>query len=157
MPSPRTMMHLPHLPSFSRQPLLFITTCTSERKSLLADASAQKILLETWRRSTELDGWFVGRYVIMPDHVHLFAKHALEAKSLPEWMKTWKSITARRFLALGMGVAPVWQPDYFDRFVRTSAAYEQKWDYLLQNPVRRGLCTRQEDWPFRGVLHDLAF
>ena len=150
-------MHLPHLPSFNRQPLLFITTCTAGRKSLLADADAVGVFREIWHRSAARDGWFVGRYVVMPDHVHLFAKPALEAKPLPDWMKTWKSISARRLMSSRMIAAPVWQPDYFDHFVRTPCAYEKKWEYVLQDPVRKGLCLKAEDWPFRGVLHDLAF
>jgi len=114
-------------------------------------------LREIWERSAERDGWFVGRYVVMPDHVHLFAKHALEAKTLPDWMKTWKSISTRRFMSSGTISAPAWQPDCFDHFVRTQAAYEQKWNYVLQNPVRKGLCAKADDWPFRGAVHDLAF
>jgi putative transposase len=45
-------------------------------------------LRDIWQRFAEQDGWFGGRYVVMPDHVHLFAKRALEAKPLPDWMKT---------------------------------------------------------------------
>lgn len=157
MPSPRVLVHLPHLSAFARHPLLFITTCTACRKPLWANPAAAALLLDTWKKSAAVDGWFVGRYVVMPDHVHLFARSSADAKSLPEWMKTWKSISARRLIADGAATAPVWRADYFDHFIRSVEAYESKWEYVLQNPVRKGLCATVQEWPYHGVLHDLHF
>ena len=157
MPSPRVLVHLPHLSPFDRQPLLFITTCTAGRRPLLASTVVQDVLLDLWVRSAAIDGWFVGRYVLMPDHVHFFAKASLSAKPLAAWMKSWKSISARRLIAMERTIAPVWQADYFDHFVRSAAAYESKWEYVLQNPVRKKLCTNSGEWPYRGVLHELCF
>jgi hypothetical protein len=53
--------------------------------------------------------------------------------------------------------APVWQADYFDRFLRSADDYSAKWDYIAANPVRRGLVARAEDWPHAGVIHDLRY
>jgi REP-associated tyrosine transposase len=52
---------------------------------------------------------------------------------------------------------PIWQPDYFDRYLRSSESYSEKWQYVEQNPVRAGLVTRVEDWPYRGTINDLTF
>src|SRR5258708_4046487 len=90
-------------------------------------------------------------------HIHLFAAPTLEAKSLAGWMKTWKSISARRIATAGQVAPPIWQNDYFDHFVRSASAYAEKWDYVQQNPVRKELCHRSEDWPYRGTLHNLRF
>jgi putative transposase len=116
-----------------------------------------ELLLGIWTRSAEIDGWFVGRYVLMPDHVHLFARSSPTAKPLPTWIKTWKSISARRLMAEGKAKSPVWQADYFDHFVRSTEAYESKWEYVRQNPVRKGLCLAPDEWPYRGILHNLRF
>jgi hypothetical protein len=50
---------------------------------------------------------------------------------------------------------PIWQADYFDRYLRSAESYSQKWSYVEQNPVRAGLVERFEDWPHRGIIHDL--
>ena len=50
---------------------------------------------------------------------------------------------------------PFWQSDYFDHFVRSSASYQQKWEYVQNNPVRQKFCLHQADWPYQGTLHDL--
>jgi putative transposase len=150
-------MHLPHLQPFNQQPLLFITTCTTGRRPLLAGTAVKEILETVWAKSGIIDGWFVGHFLLMPDHVHLFAMPTLEAKPLASWMKSWKSISSRRIVAASQTTPPVWQADYFDHFVRSADAYQQKWDYVQNNPVRKDLCLRPEDWPYQGTLHDLQF
>jgi len=150
-------MHLPHLSPFSKQPLLFVTACTAGRRHLLSQVAVQDLLAGIWSKSAEVDGWFVGRYVLMPDHVHFFAKPALTAKPIADWMKTWKSVSSRRIAVLAKVDQPIWQEDYFDHFVRSAPSYEEKWEYVRQNPVRKGLCVRPEDWPWQGMLHDLQF
>ena len=150
-------MHLPHLTPFSKQPLLFITTCTAGRRPILTGGVAKGILEEVWARSGTLDGWFVGHYLLMPDHVHLFAQPTIEASPLASWMKSWKSISSRRLAAQSQVTGPIWQSDYFDHFVRSPAAYQEKWDYVQNNPVRKGFCQHADDWLDQGTLHDLRF
>lgn len=93
----------------------------------------------------------------MPDHLHLFARPALEAKSLTGWMKTWKSLSARRLKSLWRSAPALWQDDYFDRYLRSAENYRNKWDYVAENPVRAGLCKQPDDWPWKGRLFDLTF
>src|SRR5688500_4208621 len=112
-------MRLPHLQAFAKEPLIFFTACTVDRREVLANNAVLGILVEIWRRSAELDGWFVGRFVVMPDHVHFFARPARDAKTRAEWVKTWKSISSRQ-IAAAFGISPpVWQRDYFDHFLRS--------------------------------------
>jgi putative transposase len=72
-------------------------------------------------------------------------------------MQTWKSIGARRITALLETQPPLWQKDYFDRFLRSAESYSEKWDYVRMNPVRAQLVSRPEDWPHHGRIHDLLF
>ncbi len=148
-------MHLPHLAPFERQPLVFLTCCTKTRRAVLAGEQVHVVLKELWSRSAELDGWFVGRYLLMPDHVHLFACPALSAKPLSDWVRMWKSVSSRRLCASLEILPPLWQRDYFDHFVRNPAAYDEKWRYVEENPVRKGLCGRAEEWSHRGEIHQL--
>ena len=148
---------LPHLLSFESQPIVFLTVVTHERRSLLANQTAFDCLTIIWQNSADLDGWFVGDYLLMPDHVHLFARAAPDAKRLADWLETWKSLSSRRLKAAGMIAPPLWQRDYFDRFLRSAESYSEKWDYVAHNPVRAGLCGKSEDWLWRRRLHDLKF
>ncbi len=64
-------------------PIYFITTCTFKRRAILASKEVVKILVDEWRDAHERHGWAIGRYVIMPDHVHFFCSAELDAKSAP--------------------------------------------------------------------------
>lgn len=146
--------HLAHVPSFARHPLVFLTAVTHHRQPLLATQAAFDVFTETWRRSAEIDGWFVGDYLLMPDHVHLFARGAHDAKPLAAWVGSWKSLTSRKLKHAAGLTPPLWQADYFDRYLRSQENYRAKWDYVALNPVRKGLCARACDWPWKGCLHE---
>jgi len=150
-------MQLPHLQPFSREPLYFLTASTANRRPVLANSTAFETLREIWRRSANIDGWFVGRFVVMPDHVHLFARATQESKPCPQWVKSWKSISSRQIAAVLKIEPPIWQRDYFDRFIRSADSYSEKWDYVRNNPVRKEFVVRPEDWQWQGVIHDLSY
>jgi REP element-mobilizing transposase RayT len=83
----RQHRHLAHIPSFRDNPVVFVTTGTHQRKKLLANAQCHEILREIWARSMVIDGWCVGHYILMPDHVHLFARPAIDARPMADWIK----------------------------------------------------------------------
>lgn len=149
--------HLPHLRPFAPQPIVFLTVVTAERRPCLAEKVVLTALTEIWRSSPAIDGWLVGDFLLMPDHVHLFARAAIDARPLARWVGSWKSLSARRLKTEFNLAPPLWQRDYFDRFLRSADDYSEKWDYVALNPVRKGLCAVPEDWPWRGRLFDLQF
>ena len=136
-----------------RMPIQFLTVCTKDRRKILACEDAHRALLDAWASA---DAWLVGRYVIMPDHIHLFCAPAvLDPVSLAKWIAYWKSLSTR---GLPEDIArPVWQKEYWDRLLRSGESYDQKWEYVIQNPVRAGLVERAEDWPYRGELNELRW
>jgi REP element-mobilizing transposase RayT len=153
----RQHRHLAHVPSFRDNPIVFVTTGTHQRKQLLANAQCHEILREIWEKSMKVDGWCVGHYILMPDHVHLFARLAIDARPMADWIKMWKSISSRKIAAVLATSPPIWQADYSDRYLRSSENYSQKWHYVEQNAVRAGLVSDPEDWPYRGIVHDLMY
>ena len=149
--------HLPHVSSFRDNPIVFFTTCTHERRKLLACTQSHIILRELWERSAERDGWWVGHYILMPDHVHFFARRATIAQPMAKWMQMWKSVSSRELAAAFDITPPIWQPDYFDRYLRSRENYGQKWNYVEQNALRAGLIKEGEQWPYRGSIFDLMW
>lgn len=98
-------------------------------------------------------GWTVGRYVVMPDHVHFFVVPLLEgARPLSVAVGKWKEWTAKQILRTTNVAAPLWQPEFFDHLLRTEESRTEKWHYVRENPVRAGLVVRAEDWPYAGAI-----
>ncbi|MEX0332840.1 MAG: transposase [Puniceicoccaceae bacterium] len=131
----------------------FITVCTRSRKPILADKQSMNLLKRVWKQSTT---WQVGRYVIMPDHIHIFcAPSTYPPESLGPWVSWWKAVASREW-PQPMD-APIWQKNYWDRQLRSSDNYSQKWDYIRMNPVRAGLVEHPDDWPFQGEMNPLPW
>src|SRR5439155_10930789 len=53
--------------------------------------------------------------------------------------------------------SPVWQRHFRDTQLRRSESYDQKWTYVVENPVLGGLVARSEDWAFQGELNELRW
>ena len=51
----------------------------------------------------------------------------------------------------------LFQMQCWDTQLRTGESYAQKWEYVRNNPVRKGLCQVPEDWPYQGELNVLAW
>jgi putative transposase len=148
-------MHLPHLPPFENGTVVFVTTCTLDRQPLLACPESHAILQDVWGKSGQFNGWYIGHYVVMPDHVHFFACPGLQAQPMARWMQLWKSASAKGINRAFGRTGSLWQSDYFDRFMRSQHDYAQKWNYVESNPVRKGLARNPWEWPYRGIIHDL--
>src|SRR5205814_9303852 len=82
----------------------------------------------------------VGRYVIMPDHLHFFVRGD-QSFVLGNWGKGLKRAILEAFP--GQSKASFWQPGFFDHLLRNDESYAQKWEYVRQNPVRAGLLNLQ--------------
>jgi putative transposase len=93
--------------------------------------------------------------VVMPDHVHLLLTPLRDADrnlvSLVGIVQAIKGASAHSLnRALGRS-GPVWQEESFDHVLRSEASFSEKLEYIRQNPVRRGLVTRPEDYPWLWV------
>lgn len=143
-------------------PIYFLTICTKKRRAILAKREASEILISEWDAARKRHGWAVGRYVIMPDHVHFFCRPELGAKKLSEFIGAWKRWTSRGINALceprsataATGMA-LWQREFFDHVLRSGESYGEKWVYVFDNPVRAGLVSTASEWKYAGQLETL--
>jgi putative transposase len=147
----------PRLPEIfaGEQPFYFVTFNTYRRKRLLANAGTHGAFVQFCEAGVPR-GAGVGRYVMMPDHVHLFVKLASEGVRLADWVKALRSVLGKRMLADGVE-RPHWQEGFFDHLLRSSESYGEKWEYVRMNPVRAGLCERPEEWPYQGEIVRVPF
>lgn len=102
--------------------LLFLTICTKGRKMCLANNAMHARVVAAWEAASF---WKVGRYVVMPDHIHLFcAPGSYPPHPLRCWVGFWKNAVARD---VEDGV--LWQRDLWDRQMRSGDSYREKWQY----------------------------
>ena len=114
------------------------------------------------------DKWIVGQYVIMPDHIHFFCSPATNPPyDFQKWIIYWKRLTtqiaaradARPPVAARADARPprLWQSGCWDTQIRTGSQYKEKWEYVRNNPVRKGLVVHADDWPYQGRMNVLEW
>ena len=86
----------------------------------------------------------------MPEHVHLFVRGGPNFV-LGRWIGMLKQSLAKASNRSRRGTQ-IWQEGFFDHVLRSNESYAQKWKYVHENPVRAGLVTRSEDWPYQGEI-----
>ncbi len=229
----------------NRAIMLYVTVVTGKRSAILAGKAVQDCIVAAWKAAAD---WLVGRYVIMPDHIHFFCAPATYPPSdFHRWMKQWKAQVSRSFpiglragrahgrvalvatgipadtahgrvalvatgtpadtlhgrvalVATGNGAdvaatsaalpptddaaatsaalpptddaaatsaalpnvplsrpSPLFQRDCWDRQLRTGESYAQKWEYVRNNPVRKGLVAHADEWPYQGQVNVLEW
>ena len=136
-------------------PLYFVTICTIHRRKIDDLEMAHQAFQKYIRRGLNEFGLAVGRYVIMPDHMHFFIRGA-DDFNLAQWVNGLK-----RSISVALGATkkrPMWQLGFFDHVLRNDESYGQKWKYVQENPVRAGLVQRPDQWRYQGefVLIDRA-
>jgi REP element-mobilizing transposase RayT len=126
-------------------PRYFLTICVQDRRPVLANEIVHQRLCVFLRGSSKRYGWWVTRYVLMPDHLHLLVSTSPASTDLGAWVKALKAFVAQREFR--------WQAGFFDHVIRHDESETEKWEYIRQNPARAGLVARVEDWPFAGEVN----
>jgi putative transposase len=119
----------------------FITiNCVPRGQNHLAIPAIASIVEESLLVRIEKGYWWPRLTLLMPDHIHtlmIFSPNQEMVKVISDW---------KRYLARHASIH--WQRDFFDHRIRSEASLQEKWSYILQNPVRAGLVTTTEQWPY---------
>src|SRR5690606_5166140 len=70
--------------------------------------------------------------------------------SLSELMHSIKSFSAKSINQLRGTTGPVLQDEYFDRTIRDENEFVEKWDYILNNPIKSQLADKPGQYPYHA-------
>lgn len=133
---------------YARPSAYFVTICSHEQRCILgrvadADLVANAfgdIVRECWLSLPAYHSISLDSFVIMPNHMHgivLLDGTNDESCSLPQIIRTFKSISARRINKLrNQPGETVWQRGYHEHVVRDEFALDQIRRYIANNPAR---------------------
>jgi putative transposase len=135
---------------FAARPLYFVTFCSYRKRPYLATSAVHNALVTFGECAYAEHNIAVGRYVIMPDHIHLFVCGDAEF-DLAAWFRLLKPYLSKAVVRRG-GEDPVWQRGFFDHVLRSDESYAEKWNYVRENPVRAGFVESADAWPYAGEI-----
>lgn len=103
-----------------------------------------------------LNPFTIHGFVILPDHLHAvlelpqgesdFALRWRRIKAL--FSKSLPNTEIRSESRLRRGERGIWQRRYWEHLIRDAADYRAHMDYVHVNPLKHGLVTRVQDWPY---------
>ena len=129
---------------FQRYPIYFVTACTYARRRILADPKIHSRLINFAKEGEHRGAW-VGDFILMPDHFHLFVAVDETRTGLSTWIKSLKNTLSKTLRDSGIP-SPHWQKGFFDHVLRSGESYSEKWEYVRHNPVRAGLVEDPDAW-----------
>ena len=171
---PRRLRRLNEVWTPRGRPVFFVTICTADRRPWLDRPEIHRAFVAFCAQSPERAGAWVGQYVLMPDHVHLFVS-VDGSQALSRWVGALKRHLAKVHRESGPnppGAQPrptpsgnskaghfdrAWQAGFLDHLLRSGESYAEKWNYVRMNPVRAGLIEQSEDWPYAGKVEALLW
>ena len=104
----------------------------------------QNALLHFHEECYELVQW-----CIMPNHVHVLVK-TMPDISISDIMHSWRSFTAHEANMVLGRTGQFWMEEYFDRYIRDAEHFDSTVRYIRNNPVKAGLVSEPEQWPWAG-------
>ena len=131
-------------PSWDESPDWFVTICTVRpKKNTLCVPERSKQLISSFAEYHCKGTCFVELMVLMPDHLHVIM-NVPSKTTLSEVIRSWKRWSAKELRI-------EWQRSFFEHRLRSYPSANQKFKYVLNNPVRAGFVISPDDWPYKFI------
>lgn len=165
--TPRRPHRLPQWSYAASDCEYFFTLCAKHQGRPFTDDRLARGIIDAllWRRTRHQ--WQLFCYCLMPDHLHFVirlppsvarninggARGSLVEGVLEQIRDFKKYTTAQVWHGLG-GEGALWQKSSYDRVIRYNDSVDAAVTYVLENPVRKGLVERWEDYPYTAIVDD---
>ncbi|MFB3813945.1 MAG: transposase [Terriglobales bacterium] len=123
----------------------FVTASTCDKKPLLQSDRMAALFLDVLAHYRSQHKYLLHEFVVMPNHFHLLITPELTLERALQLVKGGFSYRVKREFGLH---GEIWQTSFYDRRVRDLIEYDRMRTYIHENPVRRGLTARAEDYPY---------
>jgi putative transposase len=133
----------------------FFTLALADRRSdlLIQEVAALRASVS---RARALYPFTIDAWVVLPDHLHaVWTLPAHDADFSTRWTLIKRGFSARiangeRRSASRIAKAErgIWQRRFWEHTIRDDTDFARHVDYVHFNPVKHGLVSNAEDWPF---------
>jgi putative transposase len=127
----------------------FITADCWEKKRLLQSERMANLLIDVLYHYRAQKKYLLHEFVVMPHHIHLLITPT--DSTLERTMQLIKGGFSFRAGKEFSMKAEIWQTSFHDRRVRDAEEYAQFRRYIHDNPVKAGLASTPEQWPYSSA------
>ena len=148
------------LPHFERPWTIYAVTVSTRARRFLSP-EARTIVLNALLHF-RCDRYELFAACVMPDHVHFLLQPWPREQNgseqgfwrLSEIAHSVKSFTAHQINKLEQISGPVWEEEFFDRYIRSESDLREKFEYICRNPWQSGIVGSTEDYRWLWTLQD---
>lgn len=128
----------------------FITSRTWESRKLFVKDEVFRIFLKALLGYRDKGIFQLHAFVLMPDHFHMLLtpSDTTTLERAVQYIKGGSSHAIGETLRFQF---PIWQPGFNDHRIRDARDYQTHVRYIGQNPIKRGLVARAEDYPWSSA------
>jgi REP-associated tyrosine transposase len=138
---------MPRIPRRELPDGVFHVTSRGVARALICRDSLDYVALRTQLREVIRNfGWSLYAYCFMPNHYHLV--FATDREHLSAGMHRLNFLYAQRFNRRNDRVGHVFQNRFAAYVIESDEHLLNAMIYVVENPVRAGLCEQAGDWPW---------
>jgi putative transposase len=155
------------VPNYRRLPVeggeYFLTIVTHERRPILRDATARRLLREAIREVRRLRPFEIVAIVLLPDHFHWLIALPPGDADFSGRVRAVKHAFTKAYLAAGGSEGAfslsrvrhrqrgVWQKRFHDHVIRDDRDFVRHVEYIHYNPVKHGYAASPHGWPWSSL------
>ena len=124
-----------------------VTVCAMGRRAIFVRPDVNGVVIDCLQHEAERLGFRLIAYCLMPDHLHLLVIPPGAGKDVSAFVGAFKSRSTRLLWAKGLE-GRVWQASFYDHLLRKDEDIEAVANYIVANPVRKGIASGPEAYPF---------
>ena len=126
--------------------IYFFTVVAAGREPVFTQELTRKALRAAIQTVQKEHPFHIDAWVLLPDHLHCLWRLPEDDADYPlRWAKI------KRLTRYNLGMAPgtkLWQPRYWEHFIRNEDDFARHLDYIHWNPVKHGLARCAAEWPY---------
>lgn len=120
-----------------------------ERRAIYLDDTDRHLFLALEGMAEQRWDWNVHVYCLMTNHFHIVVEGRIAA--ITKGMQYLKARYAESFNQRYTRTGHLFQGRFYSGYVEGDDAVEKVCDYVLDNPVRAGICATRDEWPWLSV------
>jgi REP element-mobilizing transposase RayT len=127
-----------------------LTLCIKNRVELFKTSQIIDAFVHILDDSATKFNCIIPVYCFMPDHQHMVITGTNDEVDLLKAIINYKQKTG--FWMSKNQVGASWQKDFYDHIIKKEEKLATHIRYILDNPVRKGLVSDWQDYPFKGAI-----
>ena len=131
----------------------FITASAFQQQTLFQTDRMAELFVEILLGYRAQQKYLLHEFVLMPNHFHLLITPTLSLERALQLIKGGFSFRAKRELGF---TGEIWEKSFYDRRVRDWEEYCAFRRYTHLNPVRKGLASAPEEYPYGSARPGVA-